>query len=191
MDIVQEEEKQRQDAVGRNTPSDDKAKTIDRLVNLWIHQNTLLWNRLQTLTALQVAVLGGWYYFYFSRHTFTSTFLALLIALLGVLLSLLIRELTNCDASRRDSLRKRVQDLDLLYGKVIFPEVPEDESTDENKGMIRTLEMWIVSGVFLDRLRSHKNGEKRIRGLWVMERILGIFCVIDIVLTVIAFMRLF
>jgi hypothetical protein len=56
-----EEEKPQEDRSAK-TQSDDKAKTIDRLVNLWVHQNTLLWSRMQTLTALQVAVLGGWYF---------------------------------------------------------------------------------------------------------------------------------
>jgi hypothetical protein len=41
----------------------DWPKTIDRLLNLYSHQNTLLWSRLQTLTALQIPVLGGWYFF--------------------------------------------------------------------------------------------------------------------------------
>ncbi|HEY5813113.1 MAG TPA: hypothetical protein VIT23_10740 [Terrimicrobiaceae bacterium] len=175
MDIV-EEQKQ------------DKAKTIDRLLDLWIHQNTLLWNRLQTLAVLQVPVIGGWYFFYFSRNTFTTTSLALLVALLGVFLSVLIRGLTSCDASRRDYLRKRIQGLDRIYGKEIFP---DDESIDENKGIIRALEVWIMRGIFLDRLRSEENGERRIRGLWVMERILGIFCLIDLVLAGIALVRWF
>jgi hypothetical protein len=101
----------------------------------------------------------------------------------------LIRELTNCDVSRRDDLREKVQDLDLSYGKEIFPE--REKAQDENKGKIRALEMWIMRVIFFDRLRSHKNGEKRIRGFWVMQRILGIFCVIDLGLAIFALVRLF
>ena len=170
------------------------------MVNLWVHQNNLLWSRLQTLTALQLPMLGGWYYFYFRGKSDANTALALLVASLGVFLSLLIRELAGCDASRRRYLLEKVQELDPKPdGIEIFPDEQstdeDEESTGKNKETIlgtilagiRTGEKWVMGMIFHDRL--HKSGKKRIRGLWVMQRILGFFCVVDLVLAVIAFVR--
>ena len=51
LDLPQSEDQQKE--------KDRQQKSIDRLVNLYMHQNTLLWGRLQALTALQIPVLGG------------------------------------------------------------------------------------------------------------------------------------
>jgi hypothetical protein len=95
----------------------DEAKTIDRLISLWVQQNTLLWSRLQTLATLQTAVFGGWYFFW-RDNNFT---VGLLVGLLGVVLSALMLELINCDASRRQYLKNKVGDIDRAGGQVIFP----------------------------------------------------------------------
>jgi hypothetical protein len=97
----------------------DKPKTIDRLVTLYMHQNTLLWTRLQTLAALQLPVLAGWYFFY-QQSKFP---LAACVALLGTILSALIWELFHCDADRRNYLRKKLLEVDQIEGKIIFPDM--------------------------------------------------------------------
>jgi hypothetical protein len=103
---------------GRTTKCEPD-KTIDRLINLLTHQNTLLWSRLQTLSALQVPVLGGWYFFFVWNPRFD---LAAYVSLLGVVLSSLIWQLIHCDADRRDYLRKSVKDVEQPEAQLLFPE---------------------------------------------------------------------
>jgi len=92
----------------------DQEKTIDRLLNLWLHQNTLLWSRLQTIALLQVPVMTAW--FWFSQREDLIGF-AVAIATLGGFLSLLINELIDCDAEHRDSIREQVRKMDSM----VFP----------------------------------------------------------------------
>src|SRR6266705_2475026 len=87
---------------------------IDRCINLWIHQNTLLWGRLQTLSALQVAVIGGWYLL-FSGHHFIW---ALLLSALGIFLSLCVYLLICADLALRDKFR---EELDERVAPGFFP----------------------------------------------------------------------
>ena len=97
----------------------EREKTTDRLLDQWIHQNKLLWIRSQTLTALQLPVLGGWYYFYFKPEPEFD--FATYLAALGVVLSALIWNLFHCDADRRDYLRDKVKEMDPYGGSIIFP----------------------------------------------------------------------
>jgi hypothetical protein len=96
----------------------DVAKTVDRLIDFWIHQNTLLWSRLQTLAALQVPVLAGCYYFLWIND---RSLFALLIAILGASLSVLILLLIKRDVSRRDDMQDAVWARDRKEAEIIFP----------------------------------------------------------------------
>jgi hypothetical protein len=112
LDLPQSEDQQKE--------KDRQQKSIDRLVNLYMHQNTLLWSRLQALTALQIPVLGGWYFFWSNQPQ--PQWLACAVAILGALLSLAILELTNCDASRRKYLRDSIEPIDKAEYYRLFPE---------------------------------------------------------------------
>jgi hypothetical protein len=102
-----------------NNDSKTKDKILDHLIDLWKHQNTLLWSRLQTLAGLQIPVLGGWYFFWTSNN---RLHFAGFIAFLGVILSALIWELINCDADRRDDIRKQVKENYSKEAETLFPD---------------------------------------------------------------------
>ena len=87
-------------------PADDKLAT--HLRTLWIHQNTVLWGRLQSIGVLQVAVVAGWYAL-FSSDRFRY---AALLCVLGVTLSFAVFALVDCDLEWRRDIKKRLVDLD-------------------------------------------------------------------------------
>jgi hypothetical protein len=74
---------------------------LDRCINLWTHQNTLLWGRLQTLSAIQVAVIGGWYFLFAGQHFIW----AFLLSMLGTFLSYCVHSLIDRDLSLRKKFR--------------------------------------------------------------------------------------
>jgi hypothetical protein len=81
------------------------------LVALWIHQNQVVWGRLQTIGVVQVAVIAGWYHTFTSREPERSGYSAL-ISLLGFALSFATLLIVYCDLDRREELRERIVALD-------------------------------------------------------------------------------
>jgi hypothetical protein len=91
----------------------DKAETVNKLVDLYTHQNTLLWGRLQTLSVLQLPVAAGWYTFWKDCSFDRSLF----VASVGVIFTCLIGNLVNCDSGRRNYLRDKLHE----RAPVLFP----------------------------------------------------------------------
>jgi len=96
----------------------DDRDRCNRCIKLWMHQNTLLWGRLQTLSALQVAVVGGWYVL-FSRQNFVW---ALLLSALGTFLSCCVYLLIRADLALRKKFR---EELDEHVAPGFFPKHEE------------------------------------------------------------------
>lgn len=116
-------------------------KATDRFLNLWIHQNGLLWGRLQAISALQVAVLGGWYaLFVGGSGSVIKQILGTFIAVLGWYLSMGIRELINIDVRFRDQHRNK---LEMLAPRLI--ESNRGQGTKRIQG-ISSVFVWI-SGI--------------------------------------------
>jgi len=82
-----------------------QSQDLDRCLNLWIHQNSLLWGRLQTIAAIQGAVLGGWY-FLFTGEQFIWAFL---LAALGTFLSERVHALIKCDLALRKIYKDKIE----------------------------------------------------------------------------------
>jgi len=89
--------------------SEEIDKLVDRSLEAWRHQNELLWGRLQTIAAVQVAVIGGCYFLEFNEKNSTAPFLAFLLATLGVYLSVQIQKLIKCDLDHRYHYAKLVK----------------------------------------------------------------------------------
>ena len=103
------------------TPSDSgtkerqdeaKEKLIDRLSIFWMHQNELLWGRLQTIAVIQAGVLAGWYYLTFSDNGIFAPFLAFCLTSLGFILSREVKELIECDLDHRRYHSDMLKELD-------------------------------------------------------------------------------
>jgi hypothetical protein len=89
-------------------------KLVTQLLNLWMHQNTLLWGRVQLISAIQAGVVGGWFTLFSSdRYRYAA-----LIALLGAILSLAVYAIIDCDLDWRRDIKKRLVEADPR----IFPE---------------------------------------------------------------------
>jgi hypothetical protein len=83
-------------------PPNDKLP--GHLLSLWIHQNTILWGRLQTIGVIQVAVVAGWYsLFDGKRYAYAA-----LATLLGAALSFAVYVLVDCDLEWRRDIKKRL-----------------------------------------------------------------------------------
>jgi len=78
---------------------------LDRCIDLWKHQNKLLWGRLQTISAIQGAVLAGWYFLFTGEH-FCWAFL---LAILGTFLSCCVHTLICCDIDQRKKYRDELE----------------------------------------------------------------------------------
>ncbi len=50
--LEKDESKQREAAIDHSA--------LKPHLDIWLHQNTILWNRLVTISALQVPIIGGW-----------------------------------------------------------------------------------------------------------------------------------
>jgi hypothetical protein len=89
-------------------------KLVGHLLVLWMHQNTLVWGRVQLISAIQVAVIGGWYtLFVADKYRYAG-----LISLLGVVLSFLVAATIECDLEWRRDIKKRL----IALEPDIFPE---------------------------------------------------------------------
>src|SRR5262249_51916988 len=75
----------------------------------WIHQNNLLWGRLQTITAIQGGVIAGWFALIFGENPHPT--LGMALAALGVWLSWRVEQLIECDIKWRNSIRQRLQEV--------------------------------------------------------------------------------
>jgi hypothetical protein len=82
--------------------------TPSEIVSYAIHQDNLMWSRLQTLGIVQVAALSGAY------ALRADTGLALSVLALGVVFTMLLLFLLKRDQLMRDKLEEQVPDLD--YG---------------------------------------------------------------------------
>jgi hypothetical protein len=80
---------------------------FDRCLTLWMHQNTLLWGRLQTISVLQVAVISGWYFLFTEEHFLWAS----LLAGLGTHLSYWIFQLICCDLDLRKKYRDELDNI--------------------------------------------------------------------------------
>jgi hypothetical protein len=72
-----------------------------------MHQNTLLWGRLQTISGVQVAVIGGWYFLLAGHHCVWAG----LLAGLGTFLSYQIHELIKLDIAFRNKIRDEIDEV--------------------------------------------------------------------------------
>jgi hypothetical protein len=93
-------------------PPDDKLTA--HLLSLWMHQNTILWGRIQLISAIQAVVVGGWY----TLFTADKFRYAALLTLLGTALSLAVFAVIDCDLDWRRDIKKRLENLDSR----IFPQ---------------------------------------------------------------------
>src|SRR4051794_30762874 len=70
-----------------------------------IHQDGLLWSRVQTLIALQTAVLGGTVYFYRSKDQPEEYYLAIPLICLGLILTVVLWIIMERDQLHRERSR--------------------------------------------------------------------------------------
>ena len=69
----------------------------------WHEESRLFWSRIQTASAIEVAVLAGWYHIWFSYHRFLSKeLLGLLLLLVGTILLVFICLLMRQDSKAMD-----------------------------------------------------------------------------------------
>ena len=73
------------------------------LLDVWLHQNQLVWSRLQTIALLQVAVISGWWY-----SIGVQPLNALAVSGLGAVLTALIMWAIKCDLGARDNVDTRL-----------------------------------------------------------------------------------
>lgn len=108
-------------------PPPKPAWTQKELLDSWLHQNNLVWSRLQTLSALQVAVIVGWGAL-ISEHAER----ALAAAILGTALSWLIWRAIDCDLGARFEIDKKIQDIGLELP--FRPTDPRDRAAKSGRG---------------------------------------------------------
>jgi hypothetical protein len=96
------EEGEAREAKGGLGERNSKWDTKD-LFALWMHQNQLVWSRLQAIGVLQVAVLAGW-----GALVSRSSIAAFFVSLLGLALLLLIARAIQCDLAARRNVRMRI-----------------------------------------------------------------------------------
>jgi hypothetical protein len=91
-----------QTEISEHTPPLTKADIeVKPLVDLWSHQNTLMWSRVQLLSALQGAALVG-------NYALKNPFASLGICLLAILSTLYLNSIWEVDRLIRDSYKDRL-----------------------------------------------------------------------------------
>ncbi len=129
-------------------------KSIDRRLNLWTHQNTLLWGRLQTISALQLAIFAGWYATFVKGSGFCTDFLGATIAAIGLFLSVQLRRLILADIKFRNQQRDKIRELQkagIPEAEHLFPipKLPEIDGIGAET-MRRTVRFFVgVTGVLV------------------------------------------
>ena len=73
-------------------------------LNLWIHQNQLVWNRLQTVGVIELATLSGGY----SLIKYDSLYNAIMI--IGTFFVLLVFNLSIRDIKYREKINEKIKD---------------------------------------------------------------------------------
>lgn len=102
-------------------------KTIDRYITIWLHQNTLLWGRLQAIGVLQIAVISGSYSLLITSHTTKSICFGFLLALLGASVSWQLDRIIRLDLHYRRAYRDRIGKLEPNLFKGISPLGPQTQ----------------------------------------------------------------
>lgn len=98
-----------------------KDKPLDPLkVQLWIHQSGLLWSRLQTISAIQVGALAGWWFLRDKELWLSNGLLVAAVALIGLVWGLMERDIKYMDA----------------FGATIRQEVPEASLSGRGIGRV-------------------------------------------------------
>ncbi len=103
----------------RKSTDETELLKLPELLTLWGQQNTLLWGRLQTVTALQVAIIGGWYGLFLGEKS--NIFGALCLTLLGTWLAWRLRCLILCDLEWRFKLKERIEAFTALKQAKLLP----------------------------------------------------------------------
>jgi len=88
------------------------AAGVDKLIDLWMHQNALAWSRAKVAAALQAFVIAVWYY----AMTDDLPEMALPLASAGALLTVTLAFLANADISTRNALRAHLAAIPLPSG---------------------------------------------------------------------------
>jgi len=93
-------------------PLRDYSPGVDKLIDLWMHQNALAWSRAKVAAALHAFVIAVWYY----AMTDDLPEVALPLASAGALLAVALAFLANADISVRNALRAHLAAIPLPSG---------------------------------------------------------------------------
>lgn len=118
--MVTSDSKEKDDEVGKVTPSLEDSHTPEAslyqaLMAHYLHQDRLLWSRVQLLTAVQGAVLVAGFY----THS-DNGWLAAAIMIAGAIMTAIIFYLVTLDISDRD---KHLKVMDKLAGSLLPEEI--------------------------------------------------------------------
>jgi hypothetical protein len=97
------------DCVG---PLPDYSPGVEKLIDLWMHQNALAWSRAKAAAVLQAFVIAVWYY----AMTDDLPEVALPLASAGALLTVTLAFLAHTDISTRNDLGAHLAAIPLTSG---------------------------------------------------------------------------
>src|SRR4051812_7442617 len=90
------------------TPPQRDTELVRNLVSLWTSQNSLVWGRLSRITAMETAILAGWFAL-FKDGTYGQSAMCVV---LGVVLATVTGYLIECDLKWKYDIGKRLRTAD-------------------------------------------------------------------------------
>lgn len=92
------------DAIPNALPLLDRGVAVKSLTDLWMHQNALMWNRIQLLSAVQAGVLA-------SNYVLHKGFVSIFLYLAGMIATLYLNYMWEMDHEIRNVYGARLRDL--------------------------------------------------------------------------------
>jgi len=92
------------DAIPNTPPALDRGVAVKSLTDLWMHQNALMWNRIQLLSAVQAGVLA-------SNYVLHKGFVSIFLYLAAMIATLYLNYMWEMDHEIRNVYGGRLRDL--------------------------------------------------------------------------------